>query len=250
MADKKRILVLGATSAIAEHWCRRRAATGDRLLLVGRDRARLDAVSADLKARGAEQADVATDDLVDPVGAGGRFDAWVDRLDGLDLVLVAYGVLGDQDEAQRDDAALADILVANFNSAVLWCELAARRFEGQGSGCLVAISSVAGDRGRRTNYVYGAAKAGLSTYLEGLAHRFSASDVDIVCIKPGFVATPMTAHIDGRGGALWATPDQVAADIDKAIAGSRPVAYTPWFWRWIMLIIRHLPRFVFNRMKI
>ena len=250
MADSSRILVLGAASAIAERWCRLRAAGGDRLVLVGRDSERLESIAADLTARGAAQVVTETSDLVEVAGADSRFDLWVDHLDGVDIVLIAYGVLGDQKAAQTSTETLSGVLAANFTSVVAWCELAARRLENQGSGTLVAISSVAGDRGRRSNYAYGAAKSGVSTYLEGLAHRFSASDVAVVCAKPGFVATPMTAHVDGRGGLLWATPDHVAADIDAAIRQRRPVVYTPWFWRWIMLIIRHLPRFVFNRMKI
>lgn len=250
MAAKSRILVLGATSAIAERWCRLRAAAGDSLLLVARDGDRLAAIADDLKARGAGDVQTATEDLADTDGADGRFSGWVQNLGGVDIVLLAYGTLGDQQEAQRDTAALLKGMQANFTSAVVWCELAGRALDLAGAGTLVAISSVAGDRGRRTNYAYGAAKAGLSTYLEGMAHRFAGTGVTVICVKPGFVATPMTAHIDGRDGALWATPDQVAQDIQKAVEKGKPEIYTRWFWRFVMLIIRHLPRPIFNRMKI
>ncbi|MDF1792069.1 MAG: SDR family NAD(P)-dependent oxidoreductase [Thalassobaculaceae bacterium] len=249
MAAINRILVLGATSAIAERWCRLRAAAGDSFLLVARDGDKLAAIAADLTARGATVG-TSTEDLADTADADTRFSRWTGTLGGIDTVFLAYGILGDQQEAQSDTAALARGLQANFTSAVVWCELAARAFELAGAGTLVAISSVAGDRGRRTNYAYGAAKAGLSTYLEGMAHRFAGTEITVICVKPGFVATPMTAHIDGRDGPLWATPDQVAEDIEKAVRKRRPEIYTRWFWRFVMLVIRHLPRPIFNKMKI
>lgn len=250
MAANSRILVLGATSAIAEHWCRRRAASGDSLLLVARDGDKLSSIAADLKARGAARVESVVEDLAETADADARFARWSETLGGVDIVLLAYGILGDQQEAQSDTDVLLAGIRANFTSAAVWCELSARRFEAAGAGTLVAISSVAGDRGRRTNYAYGAAKAGLSTYLEGLAHRFAGSAVTVICVKPGFVATPMTAHIEGRDGPLWATPDQVAADIQAAIEKRRPEVYTRWFWYFVMLIIRNLPRPIFNKMKI
>lgn len=248
-AGSRRILVLGATSAIAERWCRLRAARGDRLLLVARDPARLAVIAADLAARGAAEVLTAESDLADPEGAAERFAAFTGRLGGVDVVLVAYGVLGDQAEAQADVERLQQGLMTNFVSAAVWCELAAGAFERVGRGTLVAISSVAGDRGRRSNYAYGAAKAGLSVFLDGLAHRFAGTAVTVVAVRPGFVDTPMTAHIP-KGGPLWAAPDRVAADIERAIEKRRPVTYTPWFWWLVMAVIRNLPRPVFNRMKI
>ena len=250
MAAKRRILVLGATSAIAERWCRLRAACGDSLLLIARDGEKLAAIADDLTARGAGAVATATEDLSDTTGADARFSGWVDTLGGVDIVFLAYGILGDQTEAQRDTETLLRGIQANFTSAVVWCELAGRAFELAGAGTLVGISSVAGDRGRRTNYAYGAAKAGLSTYLEGMAHRFAGTEITVICVKPGFVATPMTAHIDGRDGPLWATPEQVAEDIQKAVEKKKPELYTRWFWRFVMMIIRNLPRPIFNKMKI
>lgn len=249
MAMTQRVLVLGATSAIAERWCRLRAARGDRLMLIGRDPQKLAVIAADLKARGAAEVLTADSDLADPEGAAERFAAFVGRLGGFDIALLAYGVLGDQAEAQADVERLEQGLMTNFVSAAVWCELAAGALEKAGHGTLVAISSVAGDRGRRSNYAYGAAKAGLSVFLEGLAHRFAGTPVTVVAVRPGFVDTPMTAHI-AKGGPLWATPDRVAEDIERAIAKRRPVVYTPWFWWLVMAIIRNLPRPVFNRMKI
>jgi len=248
MADTKRILILGATSAIAERWARLRAGRGDRLMLIGRDRDKLAAIAADLRARGAADVLTAESDLADTEGAAERFAAYLERLGGLDLVLVAYGQLGDQASAQRDVEQLERWLRANFLSAAVWCELAAGALEAADGGTLVAISSVAGDRGRRSNYVYGAAKAGLSTFLEGLSHRFAGTAVDVVSVRPGFVDTPMTAHIP-KGGPLWATPEQIADDIERAIAKRRSIVYTPWYWWLVMLIVRNLPRPIFDRMK-
>jgi decaprenylphospho-beta-D-erythro-pentofuranosid-2-ulose 2-reductase len=122
----------------------------------------------------------------------------------------------------------------------------AERFQAQGRGTIAAITSVAGDRGRRSNYIYGAAKGGLQRVLEGLRHRLSSAGVAVVDIRPGFVATRMTEHLE-REGPLWASPDRVAADIVAAIAARRAVCYTPHFWRLIMLIVRAMPRFIFHR---
>ena len=230
-------------------WARLRALRGERLLLVARDPVKLAAMADDLKARGAAEVLVAESDLADADGATERLAAFLDRLGGVDIVLLAYGVLGDQADAQADAGHLRGMLDTNFTSAAIWSELIAGHLERAGSGTLAVIASVAGDRGRRSNYVYGAAKAGLSVYLEGLAHRFAGTPVSVLCVKPGFVDTPMTAHI-AKGGPLWATPDKVAADIDRAIARRRTVIYTPWFWRVIMLIIRLLPRPIFNRLNV
>ena len=250
MADRAKILVLGATSAIAEQWARLRAEQGDSLLLVARDAEKLEAIRRDLEARGASSVEIAVEDLGETENASKRFDKFIDTMDGIDVTFIAYGILGGQDLAETDPAHLERILTINFSSAVLWAELTARAFQLQGQGTLIGISSVAGDRGRKTNYAYGAAKAGFSTYLAGMAHRFAGSDVHVLTVKPGFVDTPMTAHIENREGPLWATPEAVAKAIERAVRKRKTTVYTPWFWRFIMLIIIHLPRFVFNRMKI
>ncbi len=165
------------------------------------------------------------------------------------MAIIAYGILGDQEAAQADVERLEQGLRTNFLSAAVWSELVAGALAKAGRGTLVAIASVAGDRGRRSNYAYGAAKAGLSVFLEGLAHRFAGTAVTVIAIKPGFVDTPMTAHLP-KGGPLWATPDKVAEDIESAIRRRRTVVYTPWFWWGVMAIIRNLPRPIFDRMKI
>lgn len=244
------VLILGATSAIAERFARLRAADGDRLLLVGRDAERLAQIADDLTARGAASAETLALDLAaPPEGFAAAFDAMVTRLGHVDVMLLAYGTLGDQAAAAADPAETVRLLTVNMTSACAWAGAAAAHMERRGRGTLAVIGSVAGDRGRRSNYVYGAAKGGLALFLEGLAHRFAGTEVRVVTIKPGFVDTPMTAGFE-KSGPLWASPERVAADIGKAVAKGTPVAYTPWFWWGIMRIIRALPRPIFNKMNI
>jgi decaprenylphospho-beta-D-erythro-pentofuranosid-2-ulose 2-reductase len=240
------IAIFGATSGIAAAVARRYAETRERLILVGRDAAALTTAAADLGVRGAAeihilQADFARlEDLPDLVAA-----AW-DHFGGIDVALIAYGTMPDQQQAEADAAAATAAITANFTSPAILLNELGRRFQVQGRGTIAAITSVAGDRGRKSNYVYGAAKGGLQRLLEGLRHRLAASGVAVVDIRPGFVATEMTAHLQ-RTGPLWAGPDKVAADIVRAIAAGRPVSYTPAFWRLIMLVVRTIPRFAFHR---
>lgn len=245
------VLILGATSAVAEHYARIQAKRGVVIVLVGRDGVRLEQIARDLRARGAQSVEVVILDLINP--AGGFETAWLDfvtKAHGqVSVTLLAYGALGDQATAQADVQETLHILNANMTSACAWMTLAASYFERQGKGTLIGISSVAGDRGRASNYVYGAAKGGLSIFMEGLAHRFAGSAIRILLVKPGFIDTQMTAHILQKGP-LWATPQQVATDIDKAANSGKNVIYTPWFWRLIMGIIRHLPQPIFHKLKI
>jgi decaprenylphospho-beta-D-erythro-pentofuranosid-2-ulose 2-reductase len=253
------VAIFGATSAIAEQVARRYARDGARLFLAGRDGARLDAIANDLRIRGARSVTVGTADLDDPAGAGALLDAASDALGPIDVALVAFGVLGDQAASEADpERARAELSTNLVSPACLLLGLACRLERARAAtarpapelrGVIAVITSVAGDRGRRTNYVYGAAKAGLSTFLDGLRHRLHDRGIAVVDIRPGFVATPMTAHLP-KGGPLWARPERVAADVQRAIARRRAVVYTPWFWRWIMLVIRLLPRPLFHRLQI
>ncbi|MBB4387232.1 SDR family NAD(P)-dependent oxidoreductase [Rhizobium leguminosarum] len=244
-----RVIILGATSAIASAAARLYAAEGASLLLVGRDENRLAQAAADLKMRGAETAEVAISDLGDPADVEKRLDAFVRQLGGVDHVLLAYGILGNQGEAERNLADAETILRVNFNSAAAWCLATANIIEKQGRGTLAVIGSVAGDRGRRANFIYGASKAGLEALVVGIAHRFADKGPRAVLIKPGPTMTPMTEGMN-RKGALWAKPEQVAAIVHARAYRGGPVAYAPGFWRYIMLIIRNLPSAIFNRMEI
>lgn len=244
-----RLIVLGATSTIAAETARLYAADGATILLVGRDQDRLQQTAADLKIRGAERVETAICDLAAPEDAQQQLADFAARIGGMDHVLLAYGILGDQGAAEKNLIAAEEILRVNFNSAAAWSLAAANMLEKQGRGSLVVIGSVAGDRGRRANFIYGAAKAGLAALVEGIAHRFADKGPRAVLIKPGPTVTPMTEGMN-RSGALWATPQQVAKIVYSRAFKGGPVAYAPGFWRVIMLVIRNLPSFVFNRMEI
>ena len=247
--EGRRVAIFGATSEIAVAFGRGCAEAHDRLVLLGRDSEALERLAADLKVRGAQAVAILPGDFNHINGLKDMADeAWA-LFDGLDLAFIAYGTLPDQADAIADPAVAAAALHINFVSPALLCDLLATRFEAVGAGTLAVITSVAGDRGRQSNYVYGAAKGGLQLYLEGLRHRLAKSAVAVVDIRPGFVATRMTAHLP-QGGPLWATPERVAEDMDKAIRRGRAVLYTPWFWRVIMMIVRLVPRPIFHRTKL
>jgi short-subunit dehydrogenase len=245
-----RILILGATSAIAQAYARRRGAQGAGFILAGRNEDRLGAIAADLKACGAASAEIFATDLAASGEIERSLQALQARFGVPDEVVIGYGMLGEQAKAEADLALARSLLETNFTSAALWI-LALLKYRPAAQGMtIVGIGSVAGDRGRASNFIYGAAKAGFDRFLEGLQQKYDGSPVRIVRVKPGFVDTPMTAAIENKGGLLWATPDRVAADIERAVAKGRRVAYTPWFWWVIMMIIRHLPWFIFRRLKI
>ena len=245
---RPKILILGALSSIAEAAARLWAEQGGRLLLVGRNPAKLDTVAADLRLRGGLVETFVADLAID--AASNAFDEMAGRLGGVDIVLLAYGILGQQELAETSSEEAQRIMATNFTSAASWCLAAARVLEKQGRGKLMVMGSVAGDRGRASNYVYGASKAGLAVLVQGIAHRLAKSGASAVLLKPGFVDTPMTAHISKKG-LLWAKPEAIARSIVK-IAGNRfirPVVYVPGFWRWIMLPIRVTPSAFFHRTR-
>jgi short-subunit dehydrogenase len=242
------VWIFGGTSAIAQAYARRKAAQGAKILLIGLNADHLKANAADLAARGTTAA-VEVLDLAGQAGRNAAVGKLVEQHGFPDEVLVAYGILGDQQHALADPAHAAEIIDVNFTSVALWLLAICARRDAARPLTLAAIGSVAGDRGRGKNFIYGAAKGGLDRFLEGLAHANVGTLLHVLRIKPGFVDTPMTAAMK-KGGPLWATPDRIAADIDTAVARRAAVVYTPWFWRWIMLVIRLLPRALFNRLKI
>lgn len=241
------VVVLGATSAIAEASARLFAAEHAPLLLVGRNGGRLATLAADLKARGAESVDVQAADLAATPSPADDLAAWVAGRP-VATILLAYGVQGDQGRAEADIAYASEVLATDFTSAAAWCLAAANLLETQGGGALVVVGSVAGDRGRQSNYVYGAAKAGLGVLVQGIAHRLAlrGSNARAVLVKPGFVDTPMTDHLR-KDGPLWASPASVARVIRAAAKGGPPVRYAPGWWRWVMLAIRLVPAPIFHR---
>lgn len=244
----RRVLVVGATSAIAEAVCRHYAAAGEALCLAARDAPHLHAIADDLRVRGAARVETITFDALDFDALPALVQAAVDTLGGIDVALVAHGSLPDQAACTRSPALTRREIDVNFTSAAVLLGLLATHLEHAKGGTLAVISSVAGDRGRASNYTYGAAKAGLDAFASGLRHRLHASGVRVVTIKPGFVDTPMTAAF--AKGPLWASPQRVARGIVRAIDRGTPVAYVPGFWRPIMAAIRALPQAVFVRLKL
>jgi len=242
-----KILIVGATSAIAEATARRFAARGDALFLAGRNAARLEVIAADLRVRGAGGVALGVLDCNDFAAHVPLLDQAERALGGLDVALIAHGTLPDQQQVQDSVELSQQELRTNGLSVIALCTLLAPRLERRGGGAIAVISSVAGDRGRATNYVYGAAKAMVSTYLSGLRQRLLRSGVQVLTIKPGFVDTPMTR--DFPKGPLWASADAVAGGIVRALDRRDTVVYLPGFWRLIMWIIRSVPERVFVRMK-
>jgi short-subunit dehydrogenase len=244
----RKIWILGGTSAIAQAYARLAAEDGAQLLLVGRNEEHLQANAKDLIVRGGEAATKVLD-----FDRAGDHNAIVGDLiahHGFpDEVLIAYGILGDQARALTDLDHARDIIEVNFTSVALWLLAIRARRDLANPLTLVVIGSVAGDRGRASNFVYGSAKGGLDHFLEGLQHAHAGTTLNVVRVKPGFVDTPMTAAIKKRS-LLWAKPDKVACDIRRAVGRRDAVVYTPRFWWVIMLIIRLLPRSLFNRLKI
>lgn len=252
MENKKTIVIVGATSAIAEHCARLWVLQGPlELVLVARDAARTERIADDLRLRNAQATvSVVPSGFLGPQAIRATVDAIVARIARApDLVLIAHGSLPDQGACQDDLAAANEALQVNGVSPVLFAEAFAGHLARAGRGTLALIGSVAGDRGRKSNYVYGAAKGLMERYAQGLQHRFAASAVKVVLIKPGPTDTPMTAHLKS-GGASMASVQEVAQGIVDAVARGQAVAYVPGKWRLIMLVIRNLPAVIFNKMNI
>ncbi|OQW93260.1 MAG: short-chain dehydrogenase [Beggiatoa sp. IS2] len=243
----RKILIIGATSAIAQETAKLFAQNHDVLFLTGRDVTKLEAIAADLGVRGATQVGYAVLDVDKFDQHQTVLNAAYTHLEGLDVVLIAHGTLGDQKACERDYEQAEQLLRTNFLSVVSLLTPIANRMEKQRFGCIAVISSVAGDRARQSNYVYGTAKGAVSLFLQGLRNRLHPANVCVLTIKPGPIDTPMTTHF--KKGPLWAQPQQIAPAIYRAIEQRRNVVYVPWFWRWIMFIIQHLPEFLFKRLK-
>jgi short-subunit dehydrogenase len=244
----KKILVIGATSAIAEATARLWAQPGHRVYLIGRNEERLQAIAADLRVRGAESAHFDVLDLNRFELHQAAIDAAIRTLDGLDIVLIAHGTLGNQEACERDFSLTLREIDTNLISVISLLTHLANRLESQKHGTIVVLTSVAGDRGRRSNYVYGTAKGAVSIFLQGLRQRLHKSGVHVVTVKPGFVDTPMTAQF--RKGFLWVAPETIAARITKAVDEGADEIYAPGFWRLIMAIIRLTPEALLRKMAI
>lgn len=244
-----RAVIFGATSAVAEQICRIYAQDKGKLLLIGRREEALQEICSDLSIRGATQADYVVSDLSD-IAQHEKLMAEINNvMSEPNLFIFASGTLPDQKECEASATKTLEAINQNALCQISLLTLIGNELEQRKTGSIAVISSVAGDRGRMSNYVYGSAKGLLTRFLQGLRHRLSKVGVHVLDIKPGFIDTPMTAHIEPKG-ALWATPEKVAQDIVKAIDKERSVLYTPWFWRWIMMIIVSVPEFIFKKTKL
>jgi len=242
------ILIFGATSRIAECVARKYAEQKASIILVGRNQEKLGAISQDLLMRGANDVQYYQLDLA-AIGDIQEFFTQNSKLSSVvDTVLVAHGVLPNQQDIQYSWTLIRQSYEVNLMSAMCIATEVTQWFEEQGRGTLAVITSVAGDRARKSNYIYGAAKGGLSLFLQGLRNRFGSTPIRIIDIRPGFVDTPMTAHLPK--GPLFAEPERVAEGIVKAIDRGADIVYLPWFWRWILLCIRLIPEVIFKKLSL
>ncbi len=244
----EKILVIGATSAIAYETTRYFARKHASLYLVARNHEKLEIIKNDLRVRGAARVETCQLDLNELDRHQHMIQNTIDTLGGLDIVLISHGTLGDQKLCEQSVAKTLEELTTNFTSVISLLTILANYFEQQRHGCIAVVTSVAGDRGRPSNYVYGTSKGAVSIFLQGLRSRLAKSGVTVLTIKPGLVDTPMTAML--KKGLLFAQPSSVGKGIYKAINKRRNVVYLPWFWRPIMFIVKSIPEPIFKRLNL
>lgn len=245
---QQNIIIFGSTSAIAEECAKLWAANECSIVLIARKPDVLEQQKQDLIVRGAKQCHCIVQDLNDDSKHAELIEECVEKLGKIDVALIAYGVLGEQIEDQNDYAKTQSIFQTNLLSPISILTHILPTLESQRSGSLAVITSVAGDRGRQSNYIYGASKGGLALFLQGLRNRVSRMGIQVLDIKPGFVDTPMTEKFDK--GPLFVKPEVIAEGIHKAIEAKKNIVYLPWFWRPIMTIIKSIPEFIFKKLKL
>ncbi len=240
-------VIIGATKGMGRALARQLAETGAELFLLGRDESELQKSAVDLEQRagGERKVGFARLDLAAPASFESAIEKVRASFDDFDTVIVTAGLFGTQEQLEADTARTQELLTINFSHTVVLCELFRKELLAKGGGNLVVFSSVAGDRGRKTVVLYGASKAGLSAYLEGLDHKYRADGLNTICVKPGFVRTGMTEGL--KEPPFAGEAEDVARIVEKAIRKGQPVVYAPGIWRWVMQVIRLLPRFVMRR---
>jgi decaprenylphospho-beta-D-erythro-pentofuranosid-2-ulose 2-reductase len=243
-----KIMIIGATSSIAHETAKYFAKNHANLFLVARNPEKLETISNDLKVRGAKSAETYLLDLNKLDQHQEVIQTAIETLVGLDTVLISHGTLGNQQLCEQSVAKTIDELHINFTSVISLLTILANYFEQQRHGCIAVVTSVAGDRGRPSNYVYGTSKGAVTIFLQGLRSRLATSGVTVLTIKPGLVDTPMTASL--KKGPLFAQPGNVGKGIYKAIKKHKNVIYIPWYWRPIMLIVKSIPEPIFKRLTL
>ena len=242
-----KVVMLGATRGIGRSLARLLASRGEAVHILGRNADDLAKCAEDLKVRGAVAVSTSLCDLMAPATFGPALEAADVALGGFDTVIMSAGMFGTQDELANDRARAAAVLTANFTNTILFCEEARIRLLARGGGRLAVFSSVAGERGRKPVVIYGATKAGLSAYLEGLDHLYRAQGLITTTVKPGFVRTSMTQGL--MEPPFAGDPDDVARTVLSAILRGAPVVYAPPMWALVMMVIRALPRAVMRAVK-
>lgn len=245
----RKIVAFGATSLIAQATLKNFAREKDAFVLVGRNKNKLDEIRHDLLVQGASSVNVkVVDNMLDFESHQTLIDEIDKTLDNFDNFFVFYGTLGNQKEMEANFLEAKKLLDVNFMSIASLVSIVANKFQKDARGNIAVVSSVAGDRGRQSNYFYGTSKGALSIFLQGLRNRLCPFNVNVLTIKPGFVATPMTANLEK--GLLFASADLVGNDIYKAVKKNKNILYTPCFWGIIMLIVKHIPECIFKRLKL
>lgn len=242
----KNVLILGATSDIAQAVARKYAAEGWSLSLAARNLELLEPVVGDLRVRSSAEVQMVEFNATDFPGHKSFYESLETNPD---VVICVFGYMGDQLLARTDFEEVRKTIEINYTGAVSVLNVVAEDFEKRGSGSIVGVSSVAGDRGRQSNYIYGSAKAGFTAYLAGLRNRLAKTGVHVMTVKPGFCRTKMTENLE-LPAVLTADPEQVANAIFQGLEKKRNTVYSLWMWRWIMLIIRHIPEAIFKKMGI
>ncbi len=241
------IVILGATSAIAQSVARLYARADVNFILVARNKDKLDIVEKDLFSIGAASVESYVLDFDEQSKRLMFVDFLKEKKLKIDLLFVAYGVMFLQEQCEADVNKTLELISSNYNSVVALLTMISSLLVKNNSGCIAVITSVAGDRGRKSNFIYGSAKAGVTTYLEGLRYKLFESGVSVVTLKPGFIDTPMTKDL--KKGLLWVSPEVAGKYIVKAIRHKKAVAYIPPFWFWIMLVIKNIPNFIFRKLN-
>ncbi len=244
----KKIVVIGATSAISEAFCRKYIEEGNSFYLVSRRTKLLEQIKDDLLVRGASRVEILKFDINDTQEHEGMLSQANDFLNGIDVVLIAHGSLPNQAKCEKSFEDTYSELMTNAISVISLLTYVANYFEKQRSGLIIVITSVAGDRGRKSNYVYGTAKGALSIFMQGLRNRLSNSGVNVITIKPGLIDTPMTKEF--RKGMLWSSPSVVAQGMINAIENNRSEVYLPRYWYYIMFLIKCIPENIFKRLSL